>query len=94
MKKTLKSRPNWRDAYRALRHEMDNGILKPGDDLPTLTNLAAKSGLSVHGSRRVLERLCKEGRAHSWQGTGFRAVAGGEARAPAAAGATRHRGSG
>ena len=72
MKKTLKSRPNWRDAYRALRHEIDNGILKPGDDLPTLTNLAAKSGLSVHGSRRVLESLCKEGRAQSWQGKGFR----------------------
>lgn len=68
----MTSRPNWIDTYRTLRLDIDRGILKPGDDLPTLTNLAAQSGLSMHGSRRVLEKLCKDGCAKSWQGRGFR----------------------
>lgn len=62
----------WLDVYRALRSDIDRGNLEPSDDLPTISSLASISGLSPYGARRVLERLCKEGRAQSWQGKGFR----------------------
>ena len=63
--------PEWKDVYRALCQDIAAGRLEPGDDLPTISGLAKQSGLRPHGARRVLECLCKEGRAQSWQGKGF-----------------------
>lgn len=64
--------PEWKDVYHAMCQDIATGRLEPGDDLPTISGLARETGLRPHGARRVLERLCKEGRAQSWQGKGFR----------------------
>lgn len=63
--------PEWKDVYRAMCQDIAAGRLAPGDDLPTISGLAKETGLRPHGARRVLERLCKDGRAQSWQGKGF-----------------------
>jgi DNA-binding GntR family transcriptional regulator len=61
----------WTSAYRDLRHDIKAGIYAPGAELPTIAALAKSAGLTNHGARRAMERLCLEGYAQSWQGRGF-----------------------
>lgn len=58
--------------YRDLRHDIRAGAFAPGAELPTIAGLAKSAGLTNHGARRAMERLCQEGYAQSWQGKGFR----------------------
>ena len=62
----------WTSVYRDLRRDIEAGVYAPGADLPTITALAKAAGLTKHGARRVMERLCEEQHAQSWQGKGFR----------------------
>lgn len=66
------ARADWLDVYHALRADITQGVRQPGTDLPTISSLARETGLTSYGARRVLERLCEEGRAQSWQGRGYR----------------------
>lgn len=63
---------NWTSIYRDLRHDIECGVYAPGANLPTIAALAKSTGLTTHGARRAMERLCQEGHAQSWQGKGFR----------------------
>ena len=63
---------SWRDVLHDYRRMIETGVLEPGSDLPTISDLAASTCLSDHGARRVLETLRKEGRVRSWHGKGFR----------------------
>lgn len=64
---------DWRAIYRDLRSQIDRGDPAAGSRLPTIAGLAAQTGLTQHGARRVLERLRDEGRSQSCRdlGTGF-----------------------
>ena len=62
----------WIATYRDLRRDIEIGVYEPGGDLPTIAALAKSAGLTKHGARRAMERLCQEGHAQSWQGKGFR----------------------
>ncbi|MEM6742573.1 MAG: GntR family transcriptional regulator [Pseudomonadota bacterium] len=66
------SHPDWRRAYRRVRRLIDDGVLGPGDRLPTIAALASDAGVTRHSARRALERLRDEGRSSSWQGSGHR----------------------
>jgi DNA-binding GntR family transcriptional regulator len=63
---------NWMSVYCDLRHDIKTGAYDAGADLPTIAALAKSTGLTKHGARRAMERLCQEGYAQSWQGKGFR----------------------
>ena len=63
---------NWMSVFCELRHDIKAGAYDPGADLPTIAALAGSTGLTKHGARRAMERLCQEGYAQSWQGKGFR----------------------
>ncbi|MEO0542773.1 MAG: UTRA domain-containing protein [Pseudomonadota bacterium] len=63
---------SWFAVYCDLRRLIDTGLLKSGDELPTLASLAREHRLTNHGARRVMERLRDEGRVESWQGLGYR----------------------
>jgi len=63
---------DWRSICRRTRTLIDTGTLPPGTPLPTIAGLAAETGLSIHGARRVYARLREEGRIVGWQGVGYR----------------------
>ncbi|MEM7695280.1 MAG: GntR family transcriptional regulator [Pseudomonadota bacterium] len=65
----------WRAVYRDLRKDIDEGALRPGDALPTIAALSARTGLNAYAARRVMERLRDEGRVLSRQGRGFQVAA-------------------
>ena len=62
----------WVSVYCDMRHDIKSGAYDAGADLPTIAALAKSTGLTKHGARRAMERLCLEGYAQSWQGKGFR----------------------
>lgn len=62
----------WVSVYCDMRHDIKSGAYDAGADLPTIAALAKSTGLTKHGARRAMERLCLEGYAQSWQGAGFR----------------------
>ena len=63
---------SWVEAYRHLRADIERGQYVPGQGLPTISGLAKASGLTTYGARRVMQLLCSEGHAQSWQGKGYR----------------------
>lgn len=63
---------NWRDVLHDYRRMIKTGVLEPGSNLPTISELAVSACLSEYGARRVLEKLREEGRVQSWHGKGFR----------------------
>lgn len=63
---------DWRRAYRRVRRLIDDGVLGPGDRLPTIAALARDADVTRYSARRALERLRDEGRSSSWQGSGHR----------------------
>ncbi|WP_333829436.1 GntR family transcriptional regulator [Pararhodobacter sp.] len=65
-------REDWREVCRHLRAEIESQRLPPGAVLPSLAELAGAHGLSLHGARRVYDRLRDEGRILGWQGLGYR----------------------
>lgn len=67
-----KTATKWMSVYSDLRHDIKAGVKEAGTDLPTIAALAKSTGLTMHGARRVMERLCLKGYAQSWQGKGFR----------------------
>ncbi|MEM8731074.1 MAG: GntR family transcriptional regulator [Pseudomonadota bacterium] len=62
----------WVSVYRALRSDICQGRLAPGDKMPTLAALVRSENLSLHGARRVMENLRADGVVQSWQGKGYR----------------------
>ncbi|MEM1274036.1 MAG: GntR family transcriptional regulator [Pseudomonadota bacterium] len=62
----------WLSVYNGLRREIEAGARAPGSDLPTIAALGRETGFKLHSARRVVERLCAEGYAQSWQGKGTR----------------------
>lgn len=54
----------------ALLHEIAEGVLRPGDKLPTEPQLAARFGAGRHSVRRVLEALAMLGKVSIEQGRG------------------------
>ncbi|MGB0660755.1 MAG: GntR family transcriptional regulator [Mangrovicoccus sp.] len=63
---------DWVAVFRGLKYDIERGAYSPGEDLPTISGLAKLTGLTKHGARRAMEKLCAEGLAQSWQGKGFR----------------------
>jgi GntR family phosphonate transport system transcriptional regulator len=61
----------WNDVYRDMRLKIQRSDIEPGAALPTISDLSSHTELTRHGARRVLERLCEEGLANSWQGKGY-----------------------
>jgi integrase len=54
------ARPAWQQAASALRDAIGRGQLAPGDELPSVRELAAHAGLPTSAARRVLEVLADE----------------------------------
>ncbi|MEM8552414.1 MAG: GntR family transcriptional regulator [Pseudomonadota bacterium] len=44
----------WRAVYQELRHQIERGALRPGDALPTIAALSARTGLNAYAARRVM----------------------------------------
>lgn len=61
----------WRAVADELRRSISVGDLPPGSRLPSLSDLARSTGLSLHGARRAMEHLCKGGHVVAWQGRGY-----------------------
>lgn len=74
MEATSPAATDWRGVCRHIRNLIETGALPPGTPLPTIAGLAAETGLSTHGARRVYARLREEGRIVGWQGVGYRVV--------------------
>lgn len=74
MSASTKHSAAWQDVYRQMRSRIRREEVAPGTALPTIASLSRLSGLTRHGARRVLERLCDEGVARSWQGKGYYAA--------------------
>jgi integrase len=55
------SRSAWRRASAAIRDAVGSGQLAPGEQLPSVRELAAQHGLPVASLRRALEELAREG---------------------------------
>jgi integrase len=55
------SRSAWRQAAAAIKEAADSGQLAPGEQLPSVRELAAQHGLPVSALRRALEELAREG---------------------------------
>lgn len=62
----------WRAVYRDLRDQIEDGRLPPGEQLPTLAQLADWHGVSTHGARKIMSQLRADGRVESWRGFGHR----------------------
>ena len=54
-------RPGWQQVTETLTEAIRSGILAPGDELPSITELSALQGIGTGVSRRVLETLAAEG---------------------------------
>jgi DNA-binding transcriptional regulator YhcF (GntR family) len=55
------SRSAWPQAVAAIREAVSSGQLAPGEQLPSVRELAAQHGLPVAALRRALEELAREG---------------------------------
>ena len=55
------SRSGWRQAAAAIREAVTSGQMAPGQQLPSVRELAAQHGLPVSALRRALEELATEG---------------------------------
>ncbi|MGJ8527759.1 phosphonate metabolism transcriptional regulator PhnF [Maritalea sp.] len=60
----------WLDVRNALDVEIANGILKPGERLPTEPQLVARFDAGRHSIRRALAALAVEGKVRTHQGSG------------------------
>lgn len=67
-----RARQDWRSVWHRYRAQIESGELPPGHHLPTLAELAASNGLTVHAARQVMSRLRAAGLVVSWQGVGHR----------------------
>jgi integrase len=71
-----RSRSAWRQAAAAIRDAVDSNLLAPGQQLPSVREMAAQHGLPTAALRRALEELAREGVIEVRQGR--RAVVSGE----------------
>jgi integrase len=62
------SRSAWQRAAAAIREAADSGRLKPGEQLPSVRELAAQYSLPTSALRRALEELAREGAIEVQQG--------------------------
>jgi GntR family transcriptional regulator len=62
--------PLYRQVYEALRHRLDDGTYRPGQQLPTEPVLAAEMGVHRLTVRRAVEELSREGLLQARQGVG------------------------
>src|SRR5262249_50549477 len=53
--------PPWRQIHAALRAQIRDGSLKPGDRLPSITGLAQEYGVALTSVRKALDALKEEG---------------------------------
>jgi len=62
--------PIWRQIASTLEDEMDNGVYRPGDQLPTESTLAQRFQVNRHTVRRAMSSLQELGRVQIEQGRG------------------------
>lgn len=60
----------WREIEGALRSEIEGGLYRPGDKLPTEAALATRFGVNRHTVRRALAAMEGEGLTHARRGAG------------------------
>ena len=54
-------RPAWRQVTETLTEAIRSGILAPGDELPSITELSALQGIGTGVIRHALEALASDG---------------------------------
>ncbi|MEJ2675982.1 MAG: GntR family transcriptional regulator, partial [Acidihalobacter sp.] len=62
--------PRWRQIYGTLAEEMQQGILRPGQRLPTEPELAERFGVNRHTLRRAMAELRDDGLVRIERGRG------------------------
>lgn len=63
-------RPPYLKIADAIRQTIGDGTYRPGDQLPTIEQLADTYGVAKNTVSRALDQLKREGRVESWQGRG------------------------
>ena len=61
---------NWKSVHAVLTEEIESGLLKPGDRIPTEPELVARFGTGRHSVRRAISELAKQGKVSVEQGRG------------------------
>jgi GntR family phosphonate transport system transcriptional regulator len=61
---------NWKSVHAVLTEEIDSGLLKPGDRIPTEPELVTRFGTGRHSVRRAIAELAKQGKLSVEQGRG------------------------
>nr|WP_321524958.1 phosphonate metabolism transcriptional regulator PhnF [uncultured Cohaesibacter sp.] len=61
---------NWKSVHAVLTEEIENGLLQPGDRIPTEPELALRFGTGRHTIRRAVAELAKQGKLSVEQGRG------------------------
>lgn len=63
-------RPGFREIAERIRTEIQGGVLRPGDEVPSQRAIATAHGVSRPTATRALELLAHEGFVHTVQGSG------------------------
>ncbi|MEL6451894.1 MAG: phosphonate metabolism transcriptional regulator PhnF [Pseudomonadota bacterium] len=64
------TRTTWKTIRDAIARDIDDGVLRPGAQLPTEPHLAARFAVGRHSIRRAIEALARDGKVSVEQGRG------------------------